>query len=71
MDGYATASELRTIPELAETPIVALTSYAMAGDREKTLAAGCTGYMEKPIDPKTFVVQIESYLHPSIRGENK
>jgi CheY-like chemotaxis protein len=63
MDGYATARELRKIPEVADIPIVALTSYAMAGDREKALAAGCTGYIEKPINPKTFTEQIRSHLH--------
>lgn len=62
MDGYATARELRTISKLSGIPIVALTSYAMAGDREKALSAGCTGYIEKPINPKTFVSQIEEYL---------
>jgi CheY-like chemotaxis protein len=41
---------------------VAVTSYAMAGDREKVLAAGCTGYIEKPIDPDTFLDQVEQYL---------
>ncbi|HOT04516.1 MAG TPA: response regulator [Methanolinea sp.] len=62
MDGYATARELRRIPAVATTPIVALTSYAMAGDRERALEAGCTGYIEKPINPKTFTEQIRSYL---------
>jgi CheY-like chemotaxis protein len=62
LDGYATARELRKNPRLARTPIVALTSYAMAGDREKALEAGCTGYIEKPIDPKVFADQIEQYL---------
>jgi CheY-like chemotaxis protein len=62
MDGYATARELRKNPGLAQVPIVALTSYAMPGDREKALAAGCSGYIEKPINPKTFTGQIESYL---------
>ncbi|MEN6444090.1 MAG: response regulator [Methanoregula sp.] len=69
MDGYATAREIRTRPELAATPIVALTSYAMAGDREKALAAGCTGYIEKPINPKTFTGQIEHYLSPETTGD--
>src|SRR6185312_11515238 len=52
MDGYAVASALRRNPQLADIPIVAVTSYAMVGDREKALAAGCTGYLEKPIDPE-------------------
>ena len=62
MDGYAVAQALRSNPALKEIPIVAVTSYAMVGDREKALAAGCTGYMEKPINPETFVAEIESYL---------
>jgi two-component system cell cycle response regulator DivK len=62
MDGYETARELRKIPGVRTTPIVALTSYAMAGDREKAIEAGCTGYIEKPINPKTFTEQIENYL---------
>lgn len=43
-------------------PIIALTSYAMAGDRDKALKAGCTGYIEKPIDPEKFIYQIMEYL---------
>jgi CheY-like chemotaxis protein len=62
MDGYETARRLRAEPALADTPIVALTSYAMVGDREKALAAGCAGHLEKPLDPDTFVDSIESFL---------
>jgi len=62
LDGYAVAQALRSNPELVTTPIVALTSYAMTGDREKALQAGCSGYIEKPIRPDTFAAQIESYL---------
>ncbi len=62
MDGYTVARELRKIEALAKVPIVAVTSYAMPGDRENTLAAGCSGYIEKPIDPDTFIAQIEQYL---------
>ena len=70
MDGYATAQELRKLPGLGATPIIAVTSYAMAGDREKALAAGCTGYIEKPINPKTFADQVSQYLPPgSARSE--
>lgn len=64
MDGYEVASALRQIPPLTDVPIIAVTSYAMVGDREKALAAGCTGYIEKPIDPETFVAQIQSFQPP-------
>jgi two-component system cell cycle response regulator DivK len=59
MDGYAVARALRGIAMLQVTPIIAVTSYAMVGDREKSLAAGCDGYIEKPINPETFVAEIE------------
>jgi CheY-like chemotaxis protein len=63
MDGYAVARALRDDPEIHGTPVVALTSYAMAGDREKALGAGCAGYIEKPIDPATFAERIEGFLN--------
>ena len=62
MDGYAVARALREIDALRDTPIVAVTSYAMPGDREKALEAGCTGYIEKPINPGTFVAELESAM---------
>ena len=68
MDGYAVARKLRRNPALNGIPIVAVTSYAMMGDREKALAAGCDGYLEKPIDPETFVADIERHLAPPNEG---
>jgi two-component system cell cycle response regulator DivK len=62
MDGYEIARILRRDPALSATPIIAVTSYAMPGDREKALAAGCTGYLEKPIDPATFVDSMEQLV---------
>ena len=62
MDGYAVAAELKKHAELDAAPIIAVTSYAMVGDREKILSAGATGYIEKPIDPETFVTEIKKYL---------
>lgn len=62
MDGYAVAAELRSNQALTHIPIVAVTSYAMAGDRERILAAGCNGYIEKPINPDTFMTEVESFL---------
>jgi two-component system cell cycle response regulator DivK len=62
MDGYAVAHALRENPNTTGVPIVAVTSYAMVGDREKALEAGCDGYLEKPINPETFVSQVECFL---------
>jgi CheY-like chemotaxis protein len=67
MDGYAVARGLRETPRLAHVPIIAVTSYAMPGDREQCLAAGCTGYIEKPIDPERFADDVERY-HPGHRS---
>lgn len=58
MDGYAVARALRATPGLQDIPIVAVTSYAMSGDQQRALQAGCTGYIEKPIDPDTFVAEL-------------
>lgn len=66
MDGYAVARALRNIESLNATPIVAVTSFAMVGDREKALAAGCNGYLEKPIEPETFVTELEAFLAVSL-----
>lgn len=62
MDGYAVASRFRSKSAFADVPIIAVTSYAMVGDREKSIEAGCTGYIEKPIDPDTFIPEMEKYL---------
>jgi two-component system, cell cycle response regulator DivK len=62
MDGLAVAQELRGHPSTNSIPIVAVTSYAMAGDRERILAVGCQGYIEKPINPETFICDIERHL---------
>lgn len=68
LDGYAVAQTIRKFDALRTLPIIAVTSYAMEGDREKCLAAGCNGYIEKPINPETFVNQIEQYLIPHNGG---
>lgn len=62
MDGHAVARALKADAALKHIPVVAVTSYAMAGDREKVLAAGIDGYIEKPINPATFVDEIERFL---------
>jgi len=68
MDGYSVARALRQIDSLRTTPIIAVTSYAMAGDRDKSFAAGCDGYIEKPIDPQTFVAEISAFLPMPVTG---
>ncbi|MBN2734430.1 MAG: response regulator [Methanomicrobiaceae archaeon] len=62
IDGFETTRRIREIKDLSEIPIIALTSYAMTGDREKALSLGCTGYIEKPIDPDKIIAQITEFL---------
>ena len=62
MDGYSVAQELRKNPKIAQIPILAVTSYAMTGDRERILEAGCTSYIEKPINPDTFHLEVTEFL---------
>lgn len=62
MDGYQIARELRKRSDLNDIPIVAVTSHAMVGDRERAMASGATGYIEKPIDPDNFIQRMEAYF---------
>ena len=62
MDGYEAAKRMHSDPLLASIPIVAVTSYAMTSDRTKALEMGFVGYLEKPIQPLTFVSQISRFL---------
>ena len=62
MDGYQATKKIRASKEGNTIPIIAITSYAMVGDREKTLNAGCTAYLEKPINPETFLDELNKYL---------
>jgi len=62
IDGLEATKRIRATEADGDIPIIALTSFAMAGDRERALAAGCTGYIEKPINPETFMAEIEKYL---------
>lgn len=59
MDGLETTKRIR---QSWDVPIIAVTSYAMAGDRERLLVAGCSGYIEKPINPETIMKEIAAYL---------
>ncbi|MDY0081176.1 MAG: response regulator [Ignavibacteriaceae bacterium] len=62
MDGYTVAAKIRECEILKQIPIIVVTSYAMTGDKEKALASGADGYIEKPIDPETFIDQMNSFL---------
>jgi signal transduction histidine kinase len=62
VDGYEVGVILKSFPTLSATPIIAVTAYAMEGDRERALAAGCDGYIKKPIDPDLFPAQVAEFL---------
>lgn len=62
LDGYEATKQIKANEKIKHIPIIALTSYAMVGDKEKTLKAGCNGYMEKPINPETLITEIKKYL---------
>jgi CheY-like chemotaxis protein len=62
LDGLSFARTLMSTTATAAIPIVALTAHAMAGDREQALAAGCAGYITKPIDTRTFGKQLRAFL---------
>lgn len=62
IDGYTLTTQLRKLPSLENIPIIALTANVMRGDRERTIEAGCNGYIQKPIDVDTFSDHIKSYL---------
>jgi two-component system cell cycle response regulator len=64
MDGFSVLAELKGDPALAAVPILAVTALAMTGDREKVLAAGFDGYISKPIEPESFVAELEAFLTP-------
>ena len=62
IDGYEVLHRIRKSEVDGSIPIIAVTSYAMSGDRERLLEAGCNGYIEKPIDPGKFIDQIREAI---------
>jgi two-component system cell cycle response regulator DivK len=62
MSGYDATRAIKSDPRTAGVTIIALTAYSMKGDRERILEAGCDGYISKPIDPETFVSQMEAFM---------
>jgi two-component system cell cycle response regulator len=65
IDGYEVARHLRRVSSVSSIPLVAVTALAMVGDSDRVLAAGFDGYLAKPIDPETFVQEMEAFLLPS------
>jgi two-component system cell cycle response regulator DivK len=68
MDGLEATRKIKEQPSTADIPVVAVTSYAMKGDREKALAAGCAGYVTKPIDKDTFVREVALHVGNKQQG---
>jgi two-component system cell cycle response regulator DivK len=62
IDGYTLTSKIKEIPNMSKVPIVAITANVMRGDRERTLQAGCDGYIEKPINVDLFLDQVARFL---------
>ena len=62
MDGYEATRRIRTNPDLKSVPIIAVTSYALTGDEDKPIAAGCNGYVSKPYSPRDLLAKVRSYL---------
>jgi len=65
MDGYTLTAKIKSIEKFSKIPIVAVTANVMRGDREKSLGAGCDGYIQKPIDIDTLSQQIERFIRRS------
>lgn len=65
IDGYDLARRFRNTPGLQQVPILAITANVMQGDRERTLEAGCDGYIQKPIDVDRLPDQVRAALHRS------
>ena len=68
IDGYTLATRIRSTPRFATLPILAMTANVMHGDRERSLAAGCDGYIQKPIDIDILSMQIERYMRRNGHG---
>jgi two-component system cell cycle response regulator DivK len=62
MDGYEASRRIKADPGLRHIPIIAVTSYALSGDEDKTRAAGCDGYLAKPFSPRQLLAMIDEFL---------
>lgn len=70
MDGFEVLKRLRQCPQIQNAPVIAVSAFAMVGDRGRILAAGFDGYIPKPIDPEFFVERLESYLPEHMRSKD-
>ena len=68
IDGFEVARRIKLDPKLDRVPLIAVTAYAMVGDRDKVLAAGFDGYIPKPINPESFVAQVDVFLPPELHS---
>jgi len=68
MDGLEATKKLKENPATRDIPVVVVTSYAMKGDREQALAAGCVGYITKPIDKTTFLQEVAAHLATRVKA---
>ena len=62
IDGHEATRRIKAIPALARTPVIAVTSYALAGDDRKATDAGCDGYITKPYSPRALLAQVKEVL---------
>jgi two-component system, cell cycle response regulator DivK len=62
MDGYEATRRIKSNPEMKEVPVIAVTSYALAGDEAKARAAGCSAYVSKPFSPRALLAKVREYL---------
>jgi len=70
IDGLEATRKLKEQPATADIPVIAVTSYAMKGDREKALAAGCAGYVTKPIDKNTIIQEVAAHSGSKSKTED-
>ncbi len=62
VDGYTLTAQIRALPDMSTVPIIALTANVLKGDRERSLLAGCDGYIQKPIDVDTIAAQVQRFI---------
>jgi CheY-like chemotaxis protein len=68
MNGFEATEKIRQLPDYKDTPIIALTAFAMKGDREKCIEAGTTDYIAKPIDSQEFIEKVKHYTESKVKA---